>query len=1046
MKSELNLGVLFTGELDPLFGATIKKIQDSLGKLEGATKKVTEAEKTQTQNRVTMQKGLQSYIRDVEFLLRVQARWYAAKFVLFAAVEFPVSTLKKGLAFFAQIDEAEAKIRRYGAMMGDSQEEVKRTSHELILLARQLNLEYAASFDEIVKGADRLIAAGANIKDVMGGVLEEFVKFQTAWPETEMDKFTKAMVSMRNTFIKIPEFANLSELEIYTKMLDKVTVALGIGVIEAKDLPKLLNHFTQIAQAAGLSVDEMLTLDVLVTNLGKNAGSAARALRGLMTSLVQPDKLKLFEQLGIEIKRNIPIGQQLISVMEQLRTKVTGTGEKGLSVGAMSILGKLTSTERLDPLIALIRNLKEYDEIKGKIEKSEGANQRASDEMNKTFKAQWKLILELNKEMVQSIFNSEFLGREMASLNRVLRGTGIVILTIVTGFRQWVTALEAALTLMPTFIHYMVFTLPENLKKFSDAIKTSFGKRSLDPIKEFFKEVDIGLLKSFGEDFEKKFEGINTSFNEMYAILTGQRIKGKGKGKTNIKSILAELEEWFTPDKLEKTKDYGSSLIASSKAILNAKLAMEIGANNLSLKLLENKHKLGLISEEAYYKRRDELLNDSIAKEKAIVDNEWKDILAQHEKGIRAEDDKAKRKKLIAAKEADEARKSRKIAEIEHKREGQIDDNTTKKILDNIQKEQDALTQKYELDDIRRENSFNREKFTIDQLRSRNDWLFSHNLISAEQYYAEKQRLSDEELAHEKENLQKAFDIWKAYTELMIDVEPVPKKRDELNNEIIKRQAKLNSDLNGLDEERLRASENTNREIYDDWEMIYKDGKILGVVKRFSEKSYNEFVKLGANIKTIFEGVFDGMQTTFSDFFYDAWTGQLKSAQDYFISFAQSVLRTWSDLMSRLVTEWLWQQAITGLARLAGARTTEVGGVPVQKMSGGGYAALNYHKGGIVGDYAPKRNVPISLFDYAPRLHKGLNPDEFPAILQKGEEVISKEDRGKKAPINQQNYDVNLYINTIDAQSFQSYLNMNRDALAKTILAMKNDNHPMRKG
>ena len=45
-----------------------------------------------------------------------------------------------------------------------------------------------------------------------------------------------------------------------------------------------------------------------------------------------------------------------------------------------------------------------------------------------------------------------------------------------------------------------------------------------------------------------------------------------------------------------------------------------------------------------------------------------------------------------------------------------------------------------------------------------------------------------------------------------------------------------------------------------------------------------------------------------------------------------------------------------------------------------------------------KRNVPSHAFDFAPRLHSGFAPDEFPAILQKGETVFPKGFTGFGAP------------------------------------------------
>jgi hypothetical protein len=52
------------------------------------------------------------------------------------------------------------------------------------------------------------------------------------------------------------------------------------------------------------------------------------------------------------------------------------------------------------------------------------------------------------------------------------------------------------------------------------------------------------------------------------------------------------------------------------------------------------------------------------------------------------------------------------------------------------------------------------------------------------------------------------------------------------------------------------------------------------------------------------------------------------------------------------------------------------------------------HAGGVAGGPAPQRLVPALAFAGAPRLHSGgvagLRPDEVPAILQKGERVLSR--------------------------------------------------------
>jgi len=71
-----------------------------------------------------------------------------------------------------------------------------------------------------------------------------------------------------------------------------------------------------------------------------------------------------------------------------------------------------------------------------------------------------------------------------------------------------------------------------------------------------------------------------------------------------------------------------------------------------------------------------------------------------------------------------------------------------------------------------------------------------------------------------------------------------------------------------------------------------------------------------------------------------------------------------------------------------------------------------FHSGGKVGESSvSRRAVPAHAFIGAPRLHNGLMPDEFPAILQKGETVLPKNSRmgGDTIVFN---------ISTPDAKSF----------------------------
>jgi len=110
------------------------------------------------------------------------------------------------------------------------------------------------------------------------------------------------------------------------------------------------------------------------------------------------------------------------------------------------------------------------------------------------------------------------------------------------------------------------------------------------------------------------------------------------------------------------------------------------------------------------------------------------------------------------------------------------------------------------------------------------------------------------------------------------------------------------------------------------------------------------------------------------------------------------------------------------LGPIANALSGALGGLG----GGGGILAGILHQGGIVGGSTPMRMVPAMAFAAAPRLHQGgwagLKPDEVPAILQRGERVLSRREAAAysagstgrdAAPV------INVTIQTRDAESFR---------------------------
>ena len=153
---------------------------------------------------------------------------------------------------------------------------------------------------------------------------------------------------------------------------------------------------------------------------------------------------------------------------------------------------------------------------------------------------------------------------------------------------------------------------------------------------------------------------------------------------------------------------------------------------------------------------------------------------------------------------------------------------------------------------------------------------------------------------------------------------------------------------------------------------------------------------IGGDIGTALVGAFQGAENAIGEF---VKTGKL--------SFRDLVTSLIADLAKLAARRFI-------LGPIANALSGALGGAE-------GIFADVLHAGGVVGAPGPGRMVPTLAFAGAPRMHNGgwagLRPDEVPAILQRGERVLSRREAagygGASAPT------VNVTINARDAESFR---------------------------
>lgn len=147
-----------------------------------------------------------------------------------------------------------------------------------------------------------------------------------------------------------------------------------------------------------------------------------------------------------------------------------------------------------------------------------------------------------------------------------------------------------------------------------------------------------------------------------------------------------------------------------------------------------------------------------------------------------------------------------------------------------------------------------------------------------------------------------------------------------------------------------------------------------------------------ANEASNFAEQFESLTTSAFGNVEDAFTDMLVNGQLSFTNFANAIIE---DLARIAIRASITGPIASGLSGLFSSGSSGFGSLFGSTTSSVVVTSSEvFHSGGVVGStYAPSRAVPTSVFSGAPKFHSGggiFGPDEYPAILQKGEVVIPK--------------------------------------------------------
>jgi hypothetical protein len=204
---------------------------------------------------------------------------------------------------------------------------------------------------------------------------------------------------------------------------------------------------------------------------------------------------------------------------------------------------------------------------------------------------------------------------------------------------------------------------------------------------------------------------------------------------------------------------------------------------------------------------------------------------------------------------------------------------------------------------------------------------------------------------------------------------------------------------------------------------------------QIASANLQKFGDLGAKVAT---DMTNSMTSSLSNFFTDAFTGQLKKGEDYFRAFGNAIIKIWMDAIAQMVVASmiLGKGGGGGLFGIFSSILGMFGGGGKNVLTPGGSA----HIGGTGGNYLGHAGGMITPFGI--KAHAGLAIDEVPIVAQTGERILSRsqnrqyERMGKGVQIN-----INPIIQLWDA----SDIVRNRKVLTEAISQAITNNSQLRK-
>jgi TP901 family phage tail tape measure protein len=988
---------------------TVVDLTNKMDKYNTSLKQQQQATQGGIRSLLTMQMTLKSYINDVLLMISVQARWYGARMLLFAAVELPFSAIKSIFDYTVALDTARSELLRFAATSGSTTKQMVTDAEVMVLGMRRALINVPVSFKEISEAIQAFVGAGV-APDTIVKITEYVAKLKNAFPEIEMKTFATALTGAFNQFGDSIKSAS-SDAEKFRVIMETLLRAQAVGIIRPEQFTKVLQYMGPISSMAGLTLQQMAAMAVVITDMGRRAESASRLAAGFLNSLIQPRAAANLASIGIELDKNKTLAAQLGSIATQLIEKI-GTG--AVPLGSLQFITGLTSSDRLGVFVSFLQNYEKYVALTKDLEGSTGGLDAASKAMTMSLAKQWQLLINILKEVGQVL--TEDTGGALHYLLGVLVeiSKGLLLVADSSGKlavkvdELGIAATAAALTFLT------LRTLAEGVYAAFVAVGWAVNgwvAAVFQGLEKIFRFIHLDSMADFAKDMKDQMYAATAVSVAELATLRDKWLNPSSApyalpGVTPVPKTGRTTVTGTGIEAPDTGRLFDQKIIANIKRSYNALYSMEQSELKTSLDQMNVLYRFGVISVEQYYKDKEELLKKYEQRELDILDREKKELeegFATLRRGI--EKGGAGKKKLTpeeqkrALTELAETEESEFLA-LAAKRQ-QTEERIAQRRIQNLIETNDRLaaaTKKRLEDERNLEVESSREieiisRSSIERRQAKNEWLYKQNYIEATTFYNAEKLLMEEQAETAKAFIDARFQAeLRRLDELQLQYGINDERWKDIQRDKTVLIAKNSNDILAIEEELAKRIENLNRARSEDLRALYEDEGFLGITKKSLRDLIGEFSNTGKALTEMWADVAKTMSTTMSDLFFDVMTGDLKSLEDYLKSMLNGMARALSNIWSQMIMNYVLQSARSGLSNyfpsIFGTGGTNGGLTAPPEITG---VTTNLHLGGTIGSVSgTARSVPLGTFAFAPRLHSGLASGEFPAILQTGETVLKR--------------------------------------------------------